>query len=215
MEAQAVDPRQIETSVQQVQGVYACRVVLESPSEIAEIHVVGSPSRRPKQIVRDIESLLFAKFGLRVNFRKISLAQLQEQRGLPTIGARPRLAESAFSSDGEQDRVSVRLVEGESSVLGEAVAPASSMEKGRLSSMAVLSALERMANASGQFRVDAVERVPVGDRVVTVVLVSVGYGSGEETLIGTAFYRGDAVDAAARATLDSVNRRLSQFRPLL
>jgi len=78
MDAQAVDPRLIETSVQQVQGVYACRVVLESPSEIAEIHVVGSPSRRPKQIVRDIESLLFAQFGLRVNFRKISLAQLQE-----------------------------------------------------------------------------------------------------------------------------------------
>jgi len=122
--------------------------------------------------------------------------------------------EATFSSDGEQDRVTVRLVEAESSHVGEAIAPKSSIEKGRLSSMAVLSALERMAHTSGQLRVDAVERVPVGDRVVTVVLISVGYGSGEETLIGTAFYRGDAVEAAARATLDSVNRRLSQARPL-
>jgi len=214
MDAQAVDPRLIETSVRQVQGVYACRVVLESPSEIAEIHVVGSPSRRPKQIVRDIESLLFAKFGLRVNFRKISLAQLQEERSMTMLGNRPRLAESAFSSDGEHDRVSVRLVDGESSVAGEASAPTSSVEKARLGSMAVLAALDHMARGGGEFRVDAIERVPVGDRVVTVVLINVGYGSGEETLIGTAFYRGDAVEAAARATLDSVNRRLSLIRPL-
>jgi hypothetical protein len=214
MDAQAVDPRLIETSVRQVQGVYACRVVLESPSEIAEIHVVGSPSRRPKQIVRDIESLLFAKFGLRVNFRKISLAQLQEERGFTMLGNRPRLAESAFSSDGEQDRVSVRLVDGSSSVMGEASAPASSVDKGRLGSMAVLCALDRMSHGTGEFRVDAIERVPVGDRAVTVVLINVGFGSGEETLIGTAFYRGDSVEAAARATLDSVNRRLSLIRSL-
>lgn len=214
MDAQAVDPRLIETSVRQVQGVYACRVVLESPLEIAEIHVVGSPARRPKQIIRDIESLLFARFGLRVNYRKISLAQLQEERGLNVVGTRPRLVESAWQTDGERDRATVSLADGGRSLVGEATAPAGSVEKGRLTSLAALRAVEQFAQGSGEFRLDAFERVPVGDRIVTVVLITVGFASSEESLIGTAFYRGDPVEAAARATLDSVNRRLPFMRSL-
>jgi len=209
-----VDSRALESSLKQVRGVYACRVVLESPGEIAEIHVVGSPGRKPKQIVRDIESLLFAKFGLRVNYRKISLAQMQEDKAFSLLGTRTRLLLAEWQSEDAVDAVAVRLADNGNVFDGRAQAPKNAEERGRLASLAALDALNKMVETSGRFTLEALERIPVGAREVTVTLVTFGFASGEEHLIGTSFYRGDVIESAVRATLDSVNRRLTLIRSL-
>lgn len=209
-----VDPRLLEAGLKHVQGVYACRVVMDSPGEIAEIHVVSSASRKPKQIVRDIESLLFAKFGLRVNYRKISLAQMQEEKAFALLGSRPRLLVAEWNSANGDDSVLVRLADNGNVFEGHARAPKNTEEPGRLTCLATLNALNRMLEASGQFQLEALEKIRVASREVVVALVTFGFAAGEEHLIGTSFYRGDIVESAVRATLDSVNRRLALIRSL-
>ena len=66
----------LQTAIEQINGVHAARVILDKQEHIAEIHLVSASSRRPKQIVRDTESLLHAHFGIHVDYRKISLVQL-------------------------------------------------------------------------------------------------------------------------------------------
>jgi hypothetical protein len=210
----ALDSMTLESSLKQIRGVYACRVVMDSPGEIAEIHVVGSPGRKPKQIVRDIESLLFAQYGLRVNYRKISLAQMQEDKAFSILGSRPRLLLAGCNSIGEADVVQVRLADNGNVFDHEAQAPKDEQSRGWAACSATLGALNQMAGAAGQFSLDAVERIPVASREIVVVLVTFSFAAGEEHLIGTSFYRGDIVESAVRATLDSVNRRLSLIRSL-
>jgi hypothetical protein len=210
----AIDSVSLESSLKHVRGVNACRVVMDAPGEIAEIHVVGSPDRKPKQIVRDIESLLFAQFGLRVNYRKISLAQMREDKGLSVLGTRPRLLLAECNSNGDADVVQVRLADNGNVFDHEARAPKDEQSRGWAACTATLGALNQMVGASGQFTLGALERIPLASREIVIVLVTFGFAAGEEHLIGTSFYRGDIVESAVRATLDSVNRRLSLIRSL-
>ena len=74
----AVDVAKIEELVGQVRGVMAVRVVQDEQGQIDELHIVGSPSRSAKQMVRDVESLLYVRGGVRLDHRKISLVQVAE-----------------------------------------------------------------------------------------------------------------------------------------
>lgn len=210
----AVDTATLESSLRQVKGVYACRVVMDAPNEIGEIHVVGAPDRKPKQIVRDIESVLFAKFGLRVNYRKISLAQMQEEKAFAALGSRPRLLAAERTREGNSDIVRVRLADNGNVFQGVAREPADDASAGRAACLATLDALNKMVNKNGLFTLDALEVMPVANREIVIVMVTFAFSAGEEHLIGTSFYRGDMVESAVRATLDSVNRRLSLIRSL-
>ncbi len=214
LEPVVIDPRVLESSLRQVQGVYACRIVLDPPDEIAEVHVVGSSSRKPKQIVRDIESLLFAKFGLRVNYRKISLAQMQEDKAFSLLGSRPRLLLAECDGDGTGSACKIQLADNGNVFDGVAHGAEGSDHIGRTACLATLDALNRMVGASGEFQLEALERIPIAGREVVIALVTFGFAAGEERLIGTSFYRGDIVESAVRATLDSVNRRLALIRSL-
>jgi len=46
--------------------------------QLVEIHVLASIERSPKQISRDIQSALFATYGIKVDHRIISIAQLPD-----------------------------------------------------------------------------------------------------------------------------------------
>jgi len=50
-----------------------------------------------------------------------------------------------------------------------------------------------------------------GDEEVVTVAVKLVHGRGDETLVGSAIVRRDIWKAAACATLDAINRRLTWF----
>ena len=62
-------------------GVLSVEFVTEGPV-VREVHVLSDQSRSPKQIVRDIQSALLARFQLDLDHRIISVAQIP---GLPTV----------------------------------------------------------------------------------------------------------------------------------
>ena len=80
-----IDVAKIEELLSQVRGVMAVRVVLEAQGQIDELHIVGSPGRSAKQMVRDIESLLFVSGGVQVDHRKIGLVQIAESAIQPAL----------------------------------------------------------------------------------------------------------------------------------
>src|SRR4026209_28476 len=84
----------IEDLVRKVRGVLAVRVVQNDQKQIDEIHAVGSPDRSAKQMVRDIESILFVRGGIRIDHRKISLVQIADT-GMPGTMVRVQLREGA------------------------------------------------------------------------------------------------------------------------
>ncbi|MFQ5574423.1 MAG: hypothetical protein ACE5E0_02205, partial [Terriglobia bacterium] len=56
-------PEELESALCQINEVKAARVIVEEDKSIDEIHILASPEKSPKQLVRDVESLLKAEFA--------------------------------------------------------------------------------------------------------------------------------------------------------
>src|SRR5919198_3109427 len=70
----------IEGVIARIPGVQAARVVIGAGGRLTEVHVLATQERGAKQLVRDVQSSLLARFGIDVDYRIISIVQLHEER---------------------------------------------------------------------------------------------------------------------------------------
>lgn len=206
-----LDAQAMERAVNQIRGVYAAQVVLGSADSIDEIHVIASPLRKPKQVVRDIESMLLVNFGVRVDYRRISLVQMEEQRLFQAEG-RPRLA-AVRTLTGVNGRAEVDLEREGKVFTGWSQGGTDDGDMMRLVSEATLKALEQVLGERVSYNLDHIDIINLGPLRAVAVAVSVNFPSGVELLMGISHLREDMADTAARATLSAVNRRLLVVKP--
>lgn len=205
--SQQPDASTYEQLIFQVRGIQAARVVTAPGGGIDEVHVVGLPGRSAKQMVRDIESILYVRGGVRLDHRKVSLVQLDE--GAQRFGPRVRLLEVASALDGPQPGVAVTLglrdrrARGVGAPgVGEAPDPLV------LAGQATVFALAELIGPGAELRVEQIARQPFGTLEVCLCQLSLTSEAEIETLLGVSMIRGDGPAAAARAVLDAVNRPL-------
>ncbi len=60
----------------QIKGVLQSKIELDATGDIVGIHVVAGFDREPRHIVRDVESLLKARLGIDVYYKKIGVVQM-------------------------------------------------------------------------------------------------------------------------------------------
>src|SRR5215470_12300237 len=77
--------RRAENLLTSLEGVLSARVVTTPLGEVSEVHVLAQAGLQPKQLVRNIESALLAQLGLKIDHRKISIAQTAEVRPIDVI----------------------------------------------------------------------------------------------------------------------------------
>src|SRR5512143_263472 len=77
--------RRAENLLTSLEGVLSARVVTTPLGEVSEIHILAQSGLAPKQIVRNVESALLAQLGLKVDHRKISIAQTAEVRPIEVV----------------------------------------------------------------------------------------------------------------------------------
>lgn len=210
----------LEDAIARVKGVYACQVVLGDDQLVQEIHVVGAADRSAKQIVRDIETLLRVRFGASVDYRKISLVQLDET-ATKLIMARPQLCrvEATPIGDGysltvviQQDSQEFRAVDEGGRTLAERL---------QLAGRATLNAVGQIVRRDRIFKLDDLRLLTLGGKEVVAVAVTAWFPSGSETMVGLSVVRegddliGELLAASARATLGALNRRLPVIRSSL
>ena len=198
-------------AIEQLRGVETARVVMAGGSEVMEVHVVATPERKPKHIVRDIESLLMAQFGLNVDYRKISLAQMREAP-LSARTPRPQLV-TVESVNRGQRRVQVILEENGQRYSGSAEISASARDSLSLTALATINAMHRLVGRPSVFHLENAKKTVLGEMDVVLVLITTAHQGREENLVGTCFVRDDILEACARATLDSINRRIAVLVP--
>lgn len=71
----------LEEDLRKIPGITHARVVGEEKPR--EIHIVASPQRSPKQLVRDVQSLAAARFGMPIDHRIVSIVRLDEAEAVP------------------------------------------------------------------------------------------------------------------------------------
>jgi hypothetical protein len=221
---------QLEEDLQRVPGVRNARVVgVEAPSEI---HIVASPERSPKQVVRDVQSLASAGFGLTIDHRIVSVVQLADNGPAPAPepaapialdepaaaleaeleddDRRPVLESVVLASKGASGwvKVTLRWPDGETTE-GAGATTASREARARGATIALLRALEpALSKRSAKLDVEQVliHRIGSGECVLVRGLYS--DGGSNTPVVGSAVIHDDVASAAVRALLHAINRKL-------
>lgn len=209
--------RRAENLLTTLEGVLSARVVTTPLGEVSEIHILAQAGIQPKQVVRNIESALLAHLGLKVDHRKISVAQTADVKPIEALeqGAvrdralrRASLFEGmsvAPSARGHRVMVSVTLTMGDRTETREeevADTPRMRVEGAARATVAALdSVLEKHSLILEGARV-----VSEMDRDVVLAVVRGAGGRESVLLTGTAEVRENAEQAAVLAVMDATNR---------
>ncbi len=199
-----------EEIIRQIKDVISARIVTGNSGEISEIHVLAGSSRSPKQVVRDIESAFMAQFGLSVDHKKISVAQMQEEEGTrPATEVRPKVVSVTVLTGGRTTEARVQLEIGGENYEGVAAGPSTANNNLRLVSQATVTSLENYLKGTCNIVLEDVAVLTLAKRQAIAASVSLVTNIGEERLIGAAFLNHDEREAAVKATLAAVNRRMA------
>lgn len=197
--------------IAKIPSVLACRM-MEEDGAIREMHVLALDTRSPKQIARDIQSALLARFSLAIDHRYISIAQIPgEMNAASKAPAAPsRLVSTKLSLSLDQTTVdaTVTLALGDKVIAATEHGEKFGLGRQRAVALATVRAINCfLAQHEQLYLTDLSECFLSGKRVL---LAAVLYedASCREELVGAAYDRGNNDDAVIHAVLDAVNRKL-------
>lgn len=203
-----------EQSIKQIRSVIATRIKANSLDEIEEIHVLANSKRNPKQIVRDIESMFAAQFGMEIDHKKVSVVQLEgEEEAPPSFSKkgeqiRPKLVSVSLRTVNTMAEVKVELSAQDEIMEGISAGTSTTYNKLRLFVDATISALSGFMMDKLVFATEDVSITRLGKHQVVQVAISLITPVGEQTLVGCAMVKNDEREAVVKATLDAVNRKM-------
>jgi hypothetical protein len=207
----AVNFRELEENLTRMESVDAARVVNQG-STITELHVIAAADKPAKQIVRDVQSLAMARFGVAIDHRVISVVQISPH--LLDIASEPRAALMRIgeSPNGTRTTIEVTLRHEDEEHVGSATGPAVISARPRLVGEATINAIEQTFPAMPPIALDAISLTPVGQsNVVVAIVVSAGQRGTEDLNVGSAVVGNDPDDASVKAVLNALNRRLGNL----
>lgn len=204
-----------EQAIKQIKAVIAARINVNIQGEIEEVHILAGSGRAPKQIVRDVESILVAQFDLQIDHKKISVAQLgDDEEGTSAVveSIRPKLAGVTLRTINGMAEVKVELSSRDKLAEGIAQGPSSTYNKLRLFVEATIKALNPLTSDKFLFVAEDVVITQLAKQQVALVSITMIAPTGEQSLTGCALVRNDDREAVVKATLDAVNRKLRFLR---
>ena len=164
----------LEKELRKLSDIRAARVVAGYDGEIAEVHVVASPKKPTKNLVRDIQSVAIATFGYDIDRRRISVVQIDDADVNEFIfdkDFRPRILTITTESTGLRSTVKVALEHNDQQALGFSEGSIASASRHRLVGKATLDALRQLEPMAETLDVDSALVVRVGGVDVAVVTV--------------------------------------------
>lgn len=209
-----VSVQEMEELIQRLPTVMRCAVSVNDWGAVEEIHVLASLERSPKQIVRDVESALLAKWGLRVDHKRISVAQIEPDSDETPPRGRLLISEFGMDSDMIQGTATafVILQRGEDDaeiIRGQWSGRYLPSRYYTVMAWATIEAINQSRMVNSPFSLVELKTLELAGKSVVMVAISHLDRMGrEETLIGSSQVRGDGQGASVRAVLDAVNRRI-------
>ena len=222
-DVRGLDPwglNQVEQLLSGLAGITSLKVVPDGHGGIAEVHVVSDSDVGPKQIVRNIESALLAEFGLQIDHRKISVAEVQqpdidysESEPLgdlePVQDTTRRLLLDALEIDrtaGDQVACRVVLRAEEETFVGESNGADFSRSRLEVAGQAVLEALNAATMEDITLRLEGVQKFHAFGRELVVTVVQGQERRRSISLPGVCLVEDSPEEATVLACLQATNR---------
>lgn len=224
-EVRGLDPwglNQVEQLLTGLAGITSLKVVPDGHGGIDEVHVVSDAGVGPKQIVRNIESALLAEFGLQIDHRKVSVAEVEqpdidytesEAEALGDLEAvddttRRLLLETLEIDRKAGDQVACRVVlrADEETFAGETQGPDFSRSRLEVAGQAVLEALNAATMDEVDLRLEGVQKFTAFGREMVVAVVQGQERRRSISLPGVSVIEDSPEEATVLACLQATNR---------
>ncbi len=196
---------EIEKSINKLNGVLFSKIVLADNQEIKEIHVITKDFCSPKKISRDIESLLIAKHNIAIDYRKISIAQVRDEKD---YSHRLKFSDISVSSNEGHLQVIVKLENNKQIFEGKINCANWSKNREYIIARATLDAITSYLNGNIFFQVDEIKKLKMDNKEIILISINLINAQGKENLVGAALAAEEPNKTVVNAILKAVNRRI-------
>ncbi len=195
----------IEKNLEKIDSITSARLVLNDNKDIEEIHVVSNGKRNAKQLSRDIQSILIAKYDIEVDYKKISIAEIPDA-GLEIINRRLKIEAVLYENNGQRASVTVNLSDKETIYSESDVGINTSRNIERMLVNTTLKNVEKSLNVEDVFILEDIETVEFSvNKAILVIMMCVLNGE-QKKMCGSALIKEDYMESVVKATLDAINR---------
>ncbi|MHB1392796.1 MAG: hypothetical protein ACYCYE_06910 [Clostridia bacterium] len=196
----------IKSLICKLPDIINCGVVCDEAGIIEEIHVLAAVGRNIKQMVRDIQSAVNAKFNIAVDYKKISIAQINEAEFKE---ARVRIESIAVKNVDNMIEAAVVLSYDDKIYEGKSSKVKSKSNRVKAVAEATLIALEGYIGINGVLYLEGLESIKVSGKEVYVSIVGYSKDNAEESFVGSCMISLDENESAVKAVLAAVNRKIN------
>lgn len=200
---------ELQQKISRIDGVEAARVVAGN-GHIEEVHILATRAKHPKQVVRDVQSLSQALFGLDIDRRVVSVVQLDDS--VLSSGSRPKLVDVGENIDGNRAEVTVTLRWKERLLIGQSTGAAATATRWRLMGEATLEAVRQALHPGVALALSALDLPTLGSQRLAIAQIVVVTDATEKMFIGSAYVEEEESRAVVRSVLDALNRLLPDLR---
>lgn len=222
-----------ESLLRTLPAIASAKVLRDTDGVVRDVHILATTDLGPKQIVRNVESALLARYGVRLDHRAISVAQSATARvaeaartpapapvaappatpAAPVTSPAPAPGRGIYFEDVEVRRsrsaglaCTVTLRAGAETHTGEASGVETARARGELAATAAVRALTPLLSDGVTLAFESCAVVTAADREFAFVVVSGRSGRETTILSGSCELRDGVETAAALAVLDATER---------
>ena len=211
-----------EALLNSLRGVVSARIVARPGGVIEEIHVLTEGGVTAKQTVRNVESALLAHFGLKIDHRKVSVAQTDDEqraevKAVEGLGGRSKERRFLFSTHRVETerrhrvRILVTVEWGDEQYEGEATGADLPRARLETTAAATLAAIGKaivafIGEGEVALSVDGVKTIEAFDGQFVLVAIHAIHGRSITALAGAAAVEDTADRAVILGTLQAADR---------
>lgn len=202
--------KELEQFIMQIKSIISCKIVVDEGENIQEIHILSDTSRSPKQLSRDIQSSLISMYGLDIDHKKVSIAQIND-KSINDRNFRLKVKSIEYSTVGTKADVKVILEKCDEIFEGEYSGVNSIYNSQRIIANATLKAVESFLEIDDTFLLEDIKEIQLAGKDAVVIAVTFVSEYGEQIFSGCSFVNSDRREAVVKATLDAINRRVMKY----
>jgi hypothetical protein len=199
----------IEEYLNRINSVITSRIT-EDDGKIKEIHIVSDLSRNPKQIARDVESVLVSQFDIHVDYKMISVAQVEGDAGI-LRASRFRLISVENICKGNLFTAVITLERDGELFEGTSTGIATNHNIMRLTCEATIQAVENCCDRKNIFAIEDVTKISVSGKETLLTYITALVGDQELLVCGSAINAKNGIESVVKSTLDAVNRIVARL----
>jgi hypothetical protein len=198
--------QEIKMLICKLSDIRHCSVVCGPSNEVEEIHVLAGINRNIKQLVRDIQSAINARFGINIDYKVISIAQINESDFKET---RLQLYGISVKNIERSIEAIVTLTYEDKLYEGKITRVRSRNNKCKAIAEATLLALENYLKIGQTFYIEDARSIAIPSGELCICVIGYIFDGREELLSGCSMINADENEAVVKAVLSAVNRKIS------